>query len=848
MKTKLFLVLVIVLGLLVGFSAVHTERLVERFKAEKIPSQAIVPVSPPILQYPKSYCQLALDDGIPAYYFDAWNVGDRNAIYFDPADCGGGGIYPFRLDTALALFYDFAGAGSVNVRVSVHRAIGGDPCKGPGEQLYLSPPVTVTTFYPNWVEIPIPYLICLQEPFFLDIQYTSGQVGLIPSLLMDSAPQDTCPLWVFWSPTGFWYNFNTFWEPPIPGEFFLRLIGQTEVTGCKYSHLYGDANCDGTVNSADIAYLINYLFVGGPTPCVPRLGDVNCDKSINSADIAYLINYLFVAGPKACVPLEILTVNATTPHLADSVDFSTVTINATDSLGNPVIGANIGVNLFTGEDSKFTYEATEKSEGDYTTFVPTTQAGWGTIVAIHFPTLVSAGTEVQFLPGEVAHLTVVNYEEPRDFLPRQTFEVVAVATDPFQNIVPPPSSTIKFQTDLGQVDSLVVDQFGDYKAYITSYELGRANVTVTEMHTMLQEIFPMVFPAVDLLLPPTGSYGPPDTLIIPVNVFLPDTLHDLGYYDFQIIYDPSMLGFLRAEDWDTEDLFPPPIVQMFPPDTIRVFQFGAGNYSTDIAKLVFQCLTSKDTSVIDVDLWGHSPFSLTDTYGNPIFTIPQWDFLKSLKLFEPVTTDKPVKNRVVKVWVAPGSFASQQAESTKMADDLATLQKIFDNEVEKCCPKFKFSLKVNHIDSAGWAGVDTNKDGELEEYDNQWPKPGGTDQQHPTGEEQNLLKNHHGGDTLNVYYVPSLSSHGNKNVNSGEVLQPGGSAAAGGVVVDPDLSTGTTLGHELGHLWGLDHKDSTGGTWGKENLMHPSKNAKKGTEKCKGLSAAQCSTITANDP
>jgi hypothetical protein len=59
----------------------------------------------------------------------------------------------------------------------------------------------------------------------------------------------------------------------------------------------GDANGDGVINSADVSYLINYLFVGGPAPMPLTAGDANCDDTINSADVAYLINYLFVGGP-----------------------------------------------------------------------------------------------------------------------------------------------------------------------------------------------------------------------------------------------------------------------------------------------------------------------------------------------------------------------------------------------------------------------------------------------------------------------------------------------------------------------------------------------------------------------
>ena len=59
----------------------------------------------------------------------------------------------------------------------------------------------------------------------------------------------------------------------------------------------GDANNDGSINVADVIYIINYIFRGGPPPqsqlCV---GDVNTDGSVSIADAVCLINFVFKSG------------------------------------------------------------------------------------------------------------------------------------------------------------------------------------------------------------------------------------------------------------------------------------------------------------------------------------------------------------------------------------------------------------------------------------------------------------------------------------------------------------------------------------------------------------------------
>ena len=62
----------------------------------------------------------------------------------------------------------------------------------------------------------------------------------------------------------------------------------------------GDATNDGIINVADVVFLINYLFKGGPEPDLLENGDVNCDSEITSGDVVYLIDYLFREGPSPC--------------------------------------------------------------------------------------------------------------------------------------------------------------------------------------------------------------------------------------------------------------------------------------------------------------------------------------------------------------------------------------------------------------------------------------------------------------------------------------------------------------------------------------------------------------------
>lgn len=76
--------------------------------------------------------------------------------------------------------------------------------------------------------------------------------------------------------------------------------GATAAESCPIV-VSGDLNTSGTVTSADIIVLVNFVFKGGatPQPCAAN-GDVNCSGSVTSSDIIVLVNFVFKGGAAPC--------------------------------------------------------------------------------------------------------------------------------------------------------------------------------------------------------------------------------------------------------------------------------------------------------------------------------------------------------------------------------------------------------------------------------------------------------------------------------------------------------------------------------------------------------------------
>jgi len=62
----------------------------------------------------------------------------------------------------------------------------------------------------------------------------------------------------------------------------------------------GDANSDGLINIADMAYIISSIFLNGGLIDPIEAGDANSDGVTNIVDAGYIQNFIFWNGPAPC--------------------------------------------------------------------------------------------------------------------------------------------------------------------------------------------------------------------------------------------------------------------------------------------------------------------------------------------------------------------------------------------------------------------------------------------------------------------------------------------------------------------------------------------------------------------
>lgn len=137
-----------------------------------------------------------------------------------------------------------------------------------------------------------------------DVNFVTYELDLSQDSLFPSPGSDTF--------TGLTLSNFTLPQPlSVEGKYFWRVRSLDAATNSSTSETFsfryfdficGDADSSGTVNIADITFLITRIFAGGPAPVPENAGDANGSGSINVADITYLISRIFAGGPAPVCP------------------------------------------------------------------------------------------------------------------------------------------------------------------------------------------------------------------------------------------------------------------------------------------------------------------------------------------------------------------------------------------------------------------------------------------------------------------------------------------------------------------------------------------------------------------
>ena len=185
---------------------------------------------------PGVVCDMQYDNGSVASYWSGWGVGDKIALFYDPEEFCTEPVYPYHIADVELPVYNYLDppATEVLIQVDVHLMCQ-DSCDGPGPEIYISDPCTVTTWYPEVAHIDLDEVVCVYEPFFISITWVDDPPN--PSVMFDSQEGlvPDCFAWMYYYSAGYsppWYEWSEFWSPPPPGYPMIRVSGFTADGDC----------------------------------------------------------------------------------------------------------------------------------------------------------------------------------------------------------------------------------------------------------------------------------------------------------------------------------------------------------------------------------------------------------------------------------------------------------------------------------------------------------------------------------------------------------------------------------------------------------------------------------------
>lgn len=173
-----------------------------------------------------------------------------------------------------------------------------------------------------------------------------------------------------------------------------------------------------------------------------------------------------------------LNISATSPHVADGENTSDIIIFVKDSDENFVIGANLSiVGIINNQTEILTY--VDNDDGSYSASVVSQISGEMIIVVTDLNTGNLSNTSIIFEPGRIEEVKISAFG-PRSLDDGYIYDITAYVADKFGNVVKPPKADVDFNTDLGTLASVSIDEFGYFTTSLRYDGSGTATITASQ--------------------------------------------------------------------------------------------------------------------------------------------------------------------------------------------------------------------------------------------------------------------------------------------------------------------------------------------------------------------------------
>lgn len=426
-----------------------------------------------------------------------------------------------------------------------------------------------------------------------------------------------------------------------------------------------------------------------------------------------------------------ITISQTYPITAGYKATDNIEIQVYDKDGSPLEGRSIELYASTGIDYSEKIDVIEYGNGIYYGSFSSTLAGEYKLFATDVKSGVTGEGYLDIEPGLLADAKIIDVIEPFESEDINKAIVKVVGEDEYGNTVPYywNSNDLGIVTSLGKVTKSSNDG-SIFMFEITADSWGTANISVVDNNEKVSfdEAISVNFLPLQLVHSKGIEYEKGAEIEIPIYVYFPSKMGELGSYELELNYDPALFDFVEGKNLE---------IKSDEKNGVLYVYGGSGDLEINkTGSLVFMALTS------GIGEFYADSFVLKDGAGKAITFISFFTADDLVNLFKWFLKIKFTDEICIEAFIFPGNTATQ----ARIQTDIDKANAIFKQSGDNCNCSFylHFSLKTTtNLSQDQWDAIDADSDDELDNNETEDMR-----QTYPPADE----------DCVPVYYIPRLTN------------------------------------------------------------------------------------------